>query len=462
MKSVCKNIIETSTVTLDVGAENPSYPLYRVCDRDIGKLFKANAAGAVRIKADQGASVQVGFDRLILPAGHNLDGVPFAVQSSPDDSTYTTVMLGLFSAGLNVFTNQEFDQFDNSYINPAHFGVVSQGDGSVTEAGTLMTCDGGATVGDYAWFYLKKYGAYLRTAKGFSAAKWKARAGGTTGYGHYVHSVYQAASPSGSFNTSLARVGIQFYYPAAGSTYIRFTCRQGSTTYYWNPGTMAWQTTVIKVMDWAADTYAITITETNGTGFRIALLNSSYATQHVTSWTPWSLIDTDGNSEWIAGGETSGSATAVIDYDWMTTGGEASDAARYLRVRICAELFANPVELPELFLSPTYTWERLPARPAGPFDDVFTVEHEQTASGLDRFLLHGNPRRQRVYRMQNAGSAQKTNILDLNSAWQGAKPFWLCDHEDNWIYGRLRNPLNLREEGYSKYSFDFDFEEVIG
>ncbi len=49
----------------------------------------------------------------------------------------------------------------------------------------------------------------------------------------------------------------------------------------------------------------------------------------------------------------------------------------------------------------------------------------------------------------------------LWGAWGGSKPFWLCDHEGNWIYGKLSKPLNLKEDGYSRYSFDFEFMEVF-
>jgi hypothetical protein len=127
-------------------------------------------------------------------------------------------------------------------------------------------------------------------------------------------------------------------------------------------------------------------------------------------------------------------------------------------------IITNPPVIPEmaeLFLTQTYSWQRDPARPAGPFDRLFNVENDQTAGGQDRFLAHGLPRRQRLYRIPRCGEAQKEGVLALYDGYGGYKPFWLHDHEGNWIYGKLRSPLNLREEAYQRYSFDFHFVEVL-
>jgi hypothetical protein len=40
-------------------------------------------------------------------------------------------------------------------------------------------------------------------------------------------------------------------------------------------------------------------------------------------------------------------------------------------------------------------------------------------------------------------------------------PFWLCDHEGDWIYGRLTSPIKLVEVAFQTYSFDLDFQEVL-
>lgn len=137
-------------------------------------------------------------------------------------------------------------------------------------------------------------------------------------------------------------------------------------------------------------------------------------------------------------------------------------SAKHARWRFIVNNPAIAPQFAELFLTSTYTWEKLPGRPGGPFDDMFNVKTDTTASGLDRFLTFGEPRRQRLYKVSNAGPAQRANILQLNSAWQGAKPFWLSDHEGNWIYGKLGKPLDLKETGAGKFEFDFNFMEVLG
>ncbi len=245
MKHCFKNILETSTVTLAAGAEDPAFPLYRLYDRDIGKPFKAQTASTLSIKIDQGPNLIGAADRLLIPAGHNLDGMLMDIQYSDDDISYTNI-------------TPQFTQM---------------GDGLIEKS-------------------------------------WTARA----------------------------------------SRFWKFTIT--------NP--------------------------------------------------------------------------AVVP------------------------------QMPELFLTETHEWQKLPARPGGPFEDVFNVIAGETVSGLDRSLICGGPKRQRVYNMKDAGEAQKADILGLNSAWQGAKPFWLYDHEGNWIYGRLRSPLALIEDAYSSYSYKFDFVEVLG
>ncbi|MDA8087425.1 MAG: hypothetical protein M0Z75_12060 [Nitrospiraceae bacterium] len=243
MAACYTNILESSTVSLSQGAQNNSYPLYRLYDRDIGRMFAASALAALTVSVDQGAN-PLPVDTLIIPAGHNLSGAGLDLQCSDDCVAYTSV------------------------------------------------------------------GA-------------------------------------------------------------------------WTP----------------ADTNVI-----------------------VKNFTP----------------------------------------ATHRYWRFMVENPASAPQFSELFLTSTYTWEKLPGRPGGPFDDVFNVKTDVTASGLDRFLIFGNSKRQRIYKIVNAGAAQQANILALNAAWRGAKPFWLYDHEGNWIFGKLAKPLNLKETGAGKFGFDFNFLEVLG
>jgi hypothetical protein len=69
-----------------VTTENASYPAYRLYDRDIGLLFKATAfASPFAIHVDQGAVISYPVNRLIIPAGHNLNGLACSLRYSTDN-----------------------------------------------------------------------------------------------------------------------------------------------------------------------------------------------------------------------------------------------------------------------------------------------------------------------------------------------------------------------------------------
>lgn len=242
IKTCWLNILETSSVVLTAGSEDAGYPLYRLYDRNIGRMFKPASASTVEIRIDQGAS-PLSVDRLLIPAGHNLNGMTLDIKHSDDDVVYS---------------------------------------------------------------------------------------------------------------------------PA------------------------------------------------------------------VAQWT---------------------GASGVIDKSW------ASISKRYWKF-----IITNPASVPEIsevFLTSTYQWERGPARPGGPFDPEFNVTHQATTGGQDRFLVHGPQKRRRRYRVLRASDSQKNNIIALNDSWQGARPFWMCDHEGAWIYGRLNGPINVKEESHGRYSYEFDFIEVL-
>lgn len=244
MKTCCLNILEGAAVTLSVGAEDASYPLYRLYDRMIGKVFKGSAAATTTVKIDQGAA-PAAVDRLIIPAGHNLGGVTLTIKHSADDVTYTDAVAG-------------WVQPDGLMINKSWAAVT------------------------------KRY--------------WK----------------FTITTPA---------------------------------------------------------------------------------------------------------------------------------AAPYLT---------------EMFLTATYEWERDPARSeSGPFDDVFNVDNLVRADGGDRFAVRGEPKRQRPYGIVNAPETMKTALLALNSAWAGCRPFWLYDHEGTWIFGKLAEPLELKQASYQRYNMSFKFLEVL-
>lgn len=116
--------------------------------------------------------------------------------------------------------------------------------------------------------------------------------------------------------------------------------------------------------------------------------------------------------------------------------------------------------IPEIFLSPSYPFETQPLNDIGQYDNVFNVENALTVSGQDRFLEHGDLKRQRIYIFKNNSTVQETNILALNDAWAGSKPFWIFDHTSVWIYGKILLPLDItKKEGI--FTFDFNFLEVL-
>jgi len=70
---------------LAVSSENTSFPKYRLYDRDIGKLFKGTAfASPFVIYVDQEATTIYEIDRLIIPVGHNLNGLACSLRYSTD------------------------------------------------------------------------------------------------------------------------------------------------------------------------------------------------------------------------------------------------------------------------------------------------------------------------------------------------------------------------------------------
>ncbi len=60
-----------ANLSLGTGAADSDFPLDNLIDDRAGLLFKLSATGALELECDAGALV--GFDRIIIPAGHNID-----------------------------------------------------------------------------------------------------------------------------------------------------------------------------------------------------------------------------------------------------------------------------------------------------------------------------------------------------------------------------------------------------
>jgi hypothetical protein len=89
VKTHTRNILENSTVTSSPTGET-SYPTYHLYDRRIGRNYQASAASTTTISIDQGAVTSYEVDTLIIPSGHNLTGLVLSLDSSPNNSTWTT------------------------------------------------------------------------------------------------------------------------------------------------------------------------------------------------------------------------------------------------------------------------------------------------------------------------------------------------------------------------------------
>ena len=61
------NILESSTVTSTPSADS-TYPVYRLYDRHIGRMYIAGSAATTTIHVDQGGSTIQEVDKLIIPA----------------------------------------------------------------------------------------------------------------------------------------------------------------------------------------------------------------------------------------------------------------------------------------------------------------------------------------------------------------------------------------------------------
>jgi hypothetical protein len=137
----------------------------------------------------------------------------------------------------------------------------------------------------------------------------------------------------------------------------------------------------------------------------------------------------------------------------------ASMSYRFYKITVTGA--AAIPQIPELFLSPSYTWEHKPQWPCGPFNDVYNVERKVLAGGGVRYLRKGNPKKQRHYTLSHASEQQKNNVMEFDSIWYGSKPFWICDHNGIWLYGELTTDIDITEASHTAYQFRFDFLEVL-
>lgn len=85
-----RNILENSTVT-SLPTGEASYPTYHLYDRRLGRNFQSSAASSTTVSIDQGAVTSYEVDALVIPSGHNLDGLTISLDSSSNGSSWTTI-----------------------------------------------------------------------------------------------------------------------------------------------------------------------------------------------------------------------------------------------------------------------------------------------------------------------------------------------------------------------------------
>jgi hypothetical protein len=147
---------------------------------------------------------------------------------------------------------------------------------------------------------------------------------------------------------------------------------------------------------------------------------------------------------------------------WIAASGQEVKTFTPATKRYWRFIITTPATVPalaELILTSSASWTAPPQRPTGALDDALNVRIMSSADGHDRFLYQGEPRRRREYHIPRCSLAQATSVRELYVA--RTQTFWMLDHEGNWIYGRLKSPLNLRERAVGTWSYDFQFQEVL-
>lgn len=416
-----------------------------IVDDSLGLYFPIDSErGAVSAEGDIPAYLRYdGLDLLLIPAGHNLAGVSVVLRHSDDDASYSPVVSD--SDEFEVPTEQDIKAggdgakgYGWNLLNGASADAV---DANVTNAGKLTV--GCSTVNSGG------FGAGFTVPLAF-----KEVSGDFDVEVHVTSNADEANEDAG--------LCVRDPNASAGQDHLEIFFRAASAAVYWRNTVNSLSSSGSA----AASNGYFRIARAGNVFTLYSRANAGDAWTQRVQYSRDDFATTVQVGPYVATGNTNGNFVAQFDYMRFNAVGTdiftkswSAVTARYWKIA-----FENPASIPsvaELFLTSTYEWERNPSRPAGPFEEVFNVENDVTAGGQDRFLVHGDPKRQRAYHMPLCREAQKDNVKALYEAWAGAKPFWLRDHEGVWIYGKLRAPLNLRELASQSYSFDFDFLEVL-
>jgi hypothetical protein len=138
---------DAGAANLSSDAEDSDYPLENLIDYRPSTLFKFSSSGAHWVKVDRGTQpMSEGVNRLIIPAGHNLENAAYCyLQSSINDSDWT----------LQEFWNQ------STVTDPD--GLIDRSFGSITDRWLRF----GTTTTGYTWEFGQLY--LTRTRQGTQA-----------------------------------------------------------------------------------------------------------------------------------------------------------------------------------------------------------------------------------------------------------------------------------------------------
>lgn len=100
IKTAHINILEGAVVTLRANSQEPASPLYRLYDRNTGRMFRAASSATTEISIDQGALDIKSADMLLIASGHNLAGTTLTLSHSNDDISYTEAASLTAAAGV--------------------------------------------------------------------------------------------------------------------------------------------------------------------------------------------------------------------------------------------------------------------------------------------------------------------------------------------------------------------------
>ena len=164
--------------------------------------------------------------------------------------------------------------------------------------------------------------------------------------------------------------------------------------------------------------------------------------------------DNFGSDDHEAIGWTKGDAL-IIDKEFT------AQAKQYWKLNVTAP--ATIVEMPEMFLTKSYTFQRNPNYGLAEGDDK-NIEDVDSQSGRWRGVKLGEYKRYRRYELTKIQSAQKTDFQTWDRHCEGIKALYLEDHEGDLFFTRLLNKrllFAMTSEGRWATDGAIEFLEVV-